>query len=95
MFRRAELAAIANRLIGGSAAVLTRKTDIRNLKRLIALVSPVATDKQLVRFGPGGDGGYLIPNDLQGVEACFSPGREPHFGLREAMRGCGYGCLSR
>lgn len=35
---------------------------------------PVITSSGLVRFGPIGDGGYLIPNDLEGVGCCFSPG---------------------
>jgi hypothetical protein len=29
---------------------------------------------KLVRMGPKGDGGYLVPDDLDGIEACFSPG---------------------
>lgn len=28
----------------------------------------------LVRAGADGDGGYLIPNDLDGIKYCFSPG---------------------
>jgi len=28
----------------------------------------------LVRVGGAGDGGYLLPNDLEGVRHCFSPG---------------------
>src|SRR5262245_52294427 len=28
----------------------------------------------LVRVGPKRDGGYLVPNDMVGIEACFSPG---------------------
>ena len=28
----------------------------------------------LIRSGSSGDGGYLIPNDLEGLEYCFSPG---------------------
>ena len=32
------------------------------------------TDKGLIRLGPNGDGGYLVPDDLDGIEACFSPG---------------------
>jgi hypothetical protein len=44
------------------------------LKRLLPDLHPVVTDSGLVRFGPDGDGGYLIPDDLDGIEACFSPG---------------------
>ncbi|SDQ94595.1 FkbM family methyltransferase [Pseudovibrio sp. Tun.PSC04-5.I4] len=32
----------------------------------------VAVD--LVRIGGCGDGGYLVPNDLEGIRYCFSPG---------------------
>jgi hypothetical protein len=28
----------------------------------------------LIRVGGAGDGGYLLPDDLDGIEACFSPG---------------------
>lgn len=44
------------------------------LKLIISRLYPVSTDKPLVRFGPKGDGGYLIPDDLEGIVACFSPG---------------------
>ena len=37
-------------------------------------LKPVTTNKPLVRFGPNGDGGYLIPDDYRGIEYCFSPG---------------------
>jgi hypothetical protein len=72
-FRRT-LSVLANHLISRSNAFVTSKTDTSSLRRLISSLSPVATDKQLVRFGPPGDGGYLIPDDLRGIEACFSPG---------------------
>jgi Methyltransferase FkbM domain len=28
----------------------------------------------MIRLGPRGDGGYLVPDDLVGISACFSPG---------------------
>lgn len=34
----------------------------------------VPDSKDLIRLGPNGDGGYLVPDDLTGIEACFSPG---------------------
>lgn len=40
----------------------------------IGLLKPVAVDAELIRLGGDGDGGYLIPNELQGVRRCFSPG---------------------
>lgn len=37
---------------------------------------PIQTEHDLIRLDPVGDGGYLIPNDLYGVEMCISPGTE-------------------
>jgi hypothetical protein len=37
-------------------------------------IQPVETEHPLVRIGGAGDGGYLVPDDLDGVVACFSPG---------------------
>lgn len=41
---------------------------------LLKVLQPVDSGINLIRFGPEGDGGYLIPDDLTGVIACFSPG---------------------
>ena len=35
---------------------------------------PVKTEHELIRIGGSKDGGYLVPNDLSGIQACFSPG---------------------
>ncbi|KQC34147.1 hypothetical protein AAU57_13000 [Nonlabens sp. YIK11] len=35
---------------------------------------PYRTNHKLIRMGASGDGGYLVPNDLEGIDACFSPG---------------------
>lgn len=50
---------------------LTNKSRVENL---IKSLSPIETSKPLIRLGPNGDGGYLIPDDLVGIDACFSPG---------------------
>jgi hypothetical protein len=52
----------------------TRVTDIEVVKRLISSLHPIKCDAELIRLGPNGDGGYLVPDDLIGIEACFSPG---------------------
>ena len=49
----------------------TPKADVQNL---INALHPRTVAKGLIRLGPEGDGGYLIPNDLAGISACFSPG---------------------
>jgi hypothetical protein len=52
----------------------TPMTDPGDMRRLIRSLRPVATDRDLIRLGPNADGGYLVPDDLEGIEACFSPG---------------------
>jgi len=49
----------------------TKKQKIVNL---IEKLYPYKTQFELIRLGPNGDGGYLVPNHLDGIEACFSPG---------------------
>jgi hypothetical protein len=41
---------------------------------LLHALRPVRTQFPLIRLGPPGDGGYLVPDDLDGITACFSPG---------------------
>jgi hypothetical protein len=48
--------------------------DVQPVRHLIKRLHPVTTDKELIRIGGKGDGGYLVPDDLDGVVACFSPG---------------------
>ena len=50
------------------------KPTREDLLTLISQFQPVETDKELIRIGGESDGGYLVPNDLKGIEACFSPG---------------------
>ncbi len=44
------------------------------LEDLISRLRPKPIEQNLVRVGPAGDGGYLVPDDLAGITACFSPG---------------------
>jgi hypothetical protein len=54
--------------------MIYRKLKKRLILNLIRSLHPIKTNIELVRFGGDGDGGYLIPNDLIDIEACFSPG---------------------
>lgn len=51
-----------------------KETDINELRSLLKSLYPLTGDKELIRMGPKGDGGYLLPDDLAGIQACFSPG---------------------
>ncbi len=64
-------------------------TSKKELLSLIKLLKPIKTDKDLIRLGPEGDGGYLVPNDLEGITVLLSPGvdQESRFELECAEKG--------
>jgi hypothetical protein len=51
---------------------MSKNTDYENFQDFIIKLKP--TSKDLIRIGAENDGGYLMPNDLKNIEACFSPG---------------------
>lgn len=52
-------------------------TPMERLTALIRRLHPVRTPFGLIRIGGQNDGGYLVPDDLAGMSACFSPGVGP------------------
>lgn len=65
---------LAKKLLARFGVYPTRLTGLAALRQLIASLQPLTTECELIRLGPSGDGGYLVPNDLSGLLACFSPG---------------------
>lgn len=53
---------------------LGRTANADAIEGFLATIRPVETEHPLIRIGGDGDGGYLIPDDLVGISACFSPG---------------------
>jgi hypothetical protein len=53
---------------------IVEQTDKLKLSDLIESLHPISFDKELIRMGSSNDGGYLVPNDLDGISGCFSPG---------------------
>lgn len=69
------------RLLASVGIYATRLTPTSKMEGLIQDLRPIGTDKGLVRIGPAGDGGYLVPNDLENLAACFSPGVDMESGF--------------
>ena len=63
-----------NKVLAKTNVLIQEKTPKSDVLNLIQKLHPKKTIKPLIRMGPNGDGGYLIPDDLEGIEACFSPG---------------------
>ena len=53
---------------------VAKQADLASIRELIAQLHPVETEYPLMRLGSDMDGGYLVPDDLDDVVACFSPG---------------------
>lgn len=68
---------------------VTPSTRREEILSLISELRPVRTPSPLIRLGPGTDGGYLVPDDLDGIAACFSPGVSRVAGFEKdcALRG--------
>ena len=60
--------------IGGLGLHVVKRTRRADVAGLIADLRPLDSGAALVRLGPDGDGGYLVPDDLEGIEHAFSPG---------------------
>ena len=71
---RATMQQVAVSILTPADVYPTASVDPASLRSLLASFAPMQTDKSLIRLGAAGDGGYLVPNDLDGIEACFSPG---------------------
>ncbi|MCF6171887.1 MAG: FkbM family methyltransferase [Bacteroidales bacterium] len=62
---------------------LSRATNKEKVQSLIQQLNPYDIGIDLIRLGPKGDGGYLVPDDLEGIAACFSPGVDQISGFEE------------
>jgi hypothetical protein len=60
---------------------------------LLKLMKPVASPKPMIRLGPAGDGGYLVPDDLDDIRACFSPGVSDEAGFELSFANRGVPCF--
>jgi len=48
--------------------------ECADIKAILRQFEPQATGHDLIRIGPDFDGGYILPDDLDGIEALYSPG---------------------
>lgn len=76
-------------LVNPIGLVLVSGAKRADIVSAIALIRPVTTNHPLIRLGAPNHGGYLVPDDLAGVVACFSPGVSTcvDFELDAAARG--------
>jgi hypothetical protein len=61
-------------LLEDSGKIIIKQTSREKVLNLIERLHPYDPGVDLIRIGANGDGGYLVPDDLEGIDACFSPG---------------------
>lgn len=76
LFLKVRLSAIRliQNILGIIGISISSVVSREELQSLISRMRPVANPFALRRIGGESDGGYLLPDDLHGLEACFSPG---------------------
>lgn len=72
-------------ILSGSTKILVDSSDGKELFRLMKTLYPQPTQFGLIRLGGEGDGGYVLPDDLEGIEYCFSPGVADSSTFEEAL----------
>ena len=77
------------RLVGRLDIDIVDRTGFSELEGLIRSLRPLDSGVELIRLGPDGDGGYLLPNDLDGIEYAFSPGVSTESGFEAELADAG------
>ncbi len=75
--------------VGAVGLHTVRRTRRADVAALVESLQPLDSGHGLIRIGPDGDGGYLVPDDISGIEEAFSPGvsTESGFELDLSTRG--------
>jgi Methyltransferase FkbM domain len=79
-------------ILTGRGFSISRCVDLSRVRSLMALMHPVKTSEGLIRMGGEQDGGYLVPNDLEKIVACFSPGVDTVASFESALVARGIPC---
>ena len=63
------------------------------LKEFFTLIRPESQLKEFIRIGSDNDGGYLVPNDLEGIKYCYSPGVSNNSDFEDQLSTYGIECF--
>ena len=60
--------------LGKNGILLDRYVSSEQVTQVLQSLTPVQSGHEMIRLGSHNDGGYILPNLLNGITACFSPG---------------------
>lgn len=83
--RRKTLKAAGVRLAAGLGFHAAAPTPTDRVRQLLRSLWPIDPGRPLIRIGPEGDGGYLVPDDLAGIRYAFSPGVSTESGFEAEL----------
>ncbi len=66
-------------------AFLDAPASDEDIRAVLRRLQPLPSERPLRRIGGPGDGGYLVPNDLDGIVGCISPGVSSEVGFDLAL----------
>ena len=69
-----KLAKISKPFLSKKNVYISRSVYGHEMKDFAKTLWPISSDHELIRIGGSNDGGYLVPDDLSDIKACFSPG---------------------
>ena len=74
MQRKDKVIKFINNLFSNHEIALSRTSNLQNLNNLLKKIKVYNLGYDLVRIGQQNDGGYLVPNIIDQIDYCFSPG---------------------
>jgi hypothetical protein len=75
-----------------SGSFVSERTPLPRIQQTLLRLWPFDPGIPLVRLGRDFDGGYLVPDDLDGIVACFSPGVDRHASFEQDLARRGVRC---
>lgn len=82
---RGRIFLLVQQLLATLRASMSVGATAKELQESLQLIQPKASPNRLMRIGGATDGGYLIPDDLDNIAACFSPGVGESAGFELAL----------
>ena len=79
-----KLKSLAEQSVANSIHI-ERSASLTDIMDFMASVRPRPIRKPLIRIGAPHDGGYLLPDDLDGITSCISPGVSEQVGFDGAI----------
>jgi len=67
--------------------------NIEKINHFLTMLTPESQIKDLIRIGSDYDGGYLVPNDLDGIKYCYSPGVSDNSDFEDQLTTYGIECF--